>query len=144
MNKKKIYFENTTVTVSKTISQITEMLVESGCTGIAMEYDGQGKISSLYFKIIFLDKTIPFKLPCRTGNLIKTFKDQGQYINQEKAEMIAWRQTYHWVKAQLAMIGTNMVKIYEVFLPYQQMDEKGTTLYQVIENKGLMALEYKD
>ncbi len=143
MKNKKTYFENTIVPVNKTINQITEMLVESGCTGISMEYGKDLKITSLYFKIIFLEKTIPFKLPCRTNNLIKFFKDQGKYINQEKAEMIAWRQTFHWVKAQLAMIGTNMVKVYEVFLPYQQVDAEGTTVFETIEKKGFLALEHK-
>lgn len=142
MKKKKIYWSSTEVKVSKTIAEINECLIESGCTGIAMEYDSHGRVTSLFFKIMFLDKTIPYRMPCRTECLIKTYKDMGQWINAEKAEMIAWRQVLYWLKGQMAIIGTNMVSVHEVFLPYRQVGLGGTTLYQVIENKGTAFLEH--
>lgn len=144
MNPKKIYLSTTKIPVNKTVSNIIDCLIEIGCTGIAMDYTNDKRIKALYFKIIFLDKTIPYHLPCRTHELINTYKEMGKYISFDNAEMIAWRQVLYWIKAQLAFIGTRMVSVREVFLPYRQTDLEGTTLYEMIENKGIGMLEYKE
>lgn len=146
MKKQKIYWSHTEVKASKTINEITQCLIESGCTGISMEYDGQGNVTSLFFKMMFLDKTVPYRMPCRTDALMRTAKSMNQYMTAEKAEMIAWRQILYWIKANMALIGTNMVQVHEVFLPYRQMDLEGKTLWEIVEKNGneFLMLEAKD
>lgn len=143
MKKKKIYWENTTISAQNTIHDIVNSLVESGATGIAMDYDGKGNVIALYFKIMFLDKTVPYRLPCRVDSLTKVYKEMGKFITPEKANNIAWRQMLYWVKAQLAIVGTNMVKVHEVFLPYMQVDLQGGTLYESLEKNNFKMLENK-
>jgi hypothetical protein len=149
--KKSLFMETTKISVGQTVSEIQRILGESGCTAVMTEYESK-EIKYVCFQVVFLDKTVPFRLPCRWNAIYQIFLNRKKNMThdekiqesmKEQAKRVAWRQILRWVEAQMALVDTDMVKIQEVFLPYAQCGPKGETLYQQIENKGFMQLEYK-
>ena len=152
MKHKTLFMETTKIPTGQTVAEIQSILGECGVSAVMTEYD-QGEIKAVCFQIIFLDKNIPFRLPCRWEAIFDIFyrrKKNGTHDEEilesmrNQAKRVAWRQILRWIEAQLALVDTNMVKIQEVFLPYIQMNLKGDTLYQHLEDKGFKALEFKE
>ncbi|GAI38310.1 unnamed protein product, partial [marine sediment metagenome] len=48
-----------------------------------------------------------------------------------------WRNIFHWVSAQLALLETEMVRMEEIFLPYV-ITGSGQTIYQVMAEKHFL------
>jgi hypothetical protein len=127
----------TTIAAHKTVAEIQQMLAKAGANAILSEYDDQGYIVALSFKMRIDDNDIGFRLPTdwrpvqnvlteqrRRNNRIKT--DQQQAVN------VAWRIMKDWVEAQLAIIQSRMVQPQQVFLPYM-VTSTGDTLFRKLE-----------
>jgi len=148
--KKTLFMETTKIPVGQTVAEIQRILGESGVIGVMTQYDG-GEVIALSFQILFLDKTIPFRLPCRWQPIFdimskrrrRTPSNKGGAALMEQAKRVAWRQILRWVEAQLALVDTDMVKVQEVFLPYIQTNISGQTLYQQLESKKFQAIGYQ-
>ena len=148
--KKTLYMETTNIEVERTVAEIQLLLGQCGCCEVMTIFDKQRQVSAVCFQIMFLEKMVPFRLPCRWeaiyGRLLKRRKNMmrkgAPEKLQEQAKRVAWRQILRWVQAQLALVDTDMVKVHEIFLPYVQTNISGETLFQKIENKGFQALEY--
>lgn len=145
----KIYMETTKIPTEKTVAEIQCLLGGYGCTGVMTTFEN-GEVTAVCFKILFLDKEVAFKLPARwepiKDELMSRVKKPRENTEQEiieQAKRVAWRQILRWVQAQLALVETRMVKVFEVFLPYVQTNLSGKTLFEQIEDKGFKALEYK-
>lgn len=142
----KLFMETTKIDVGKTVAEIQDILGRYGCCAVMTEYD-KGDVVAVCFKVIFLDKTIPFKLPCRWQCIYKNFVDRRasgikKPTHKEsddilQAKRVAWRQILRWVEAQMSLVETDMVKVQEIFLPYAQFNSaQGRTLYEQIEHTG--------
>jgi hypothetical protein len=55
----------TEIPVERTIAEIQQILVQNGVRGIALEYDGSGRMKDIFFKIRLQDKELPFRLPAK-------------------------------------------------------------------------------
>lgn len=151
MRKKRIYMETTSIPVGQTVAEIQRTIGEYGATAVLVEYD-QGEVVGISFKIIFIDRTLPIKLPCRWQaifNVMYARKKRGTHNERvlesmkEQAKRVAMRQVLCWVKAQLAFCDTDMVKVLEVFLSYVQVGPQGETLFEQVENNKLPMLTYE-
>lgn len=139
--KKLIKNYTTEVPVSKTLSEIQQLLSENGATGIAFEYveDGSGKLKAVFFKIKYNDKDLPFRLPAKPEKVYQSlFAGKGlewkyKAVREEQAEKIAWRVCKLWLEAQITHINLDQAKPQEVFLPYMVMQDN-KTLYEVMES----------
>lgn len=150
----KLFMETTKIDVGKTVAEIQDILGRYGCCSVMSEYD-KGEVTSVCFQVMFLNKTVPFKLPCRWECIYKNFVDRRALgklrpIHKEsediiQAKRVAWRQILRWVEAQMALVETDMVKVQEVFMPYMQPAiGKGKTLYEHVEHsEGKFLLENK-
>lgn len=144
-----LFMETTKIDATKTVAQIQELLGKYGCSGVMTLYENS-EVKAVCFQIMFLNRNVAFKLPCRWEAIYKNFVDRrasgkDRPVHKEtdditQAKKVAWRQILRWVEAQLALVETDMVKIQEVFLPYVQVDGGGTTLYQQLEDKGFKML----
>jgi len=124
----------TTVPADKSIAAIQKALAKAGASTILHEYDQNGNIIALSFRIKFDDKDISFRLPTDWRVVQKRLEAQRvepRYRTQEQALRVAWRITKDWVEAQLAIIETQMVTTAQVFLPYA-VTANGQTLYEYI------------
>ncbi|MBA7506575.1 hypothetical protein ES706_05267 [subsurface metagenome] len=134
----------TKVPVSRTIAQIQAKLVEHGARAVLMEYGDAGRIKALAFNIKMPNGELPIRLPIDAGATLRVLQRQynnreipGQYAKDEHAYRVAWRNIFHWVSAQMALLETEMVKMEEIFLPYV-ITPGGQTIYQVMAGKGFL------
>jgi len=134
----------TKVPVSRTISQIQAKLVEHGARAIIMEYGDDGRVEALAFNVKMPNRDLPIRLPINTASTLKVLQRQAVdreipagYAKDDQAYRVAWRNIFHWVSAQMALLETEMVKMEEIFLPYV-LTPGGQTIYQVMEGRGFL------
>lgn len=146
---KKLYMETTKIPVGQTVAQIQRILGEYGACSVMTEYKDK-EVMAVCFKVIFLDRDIPFRLPCRWNSIYKTMMNRVRKSRKnteenilEQAKRVAWRQILRWVEAQMALVETDMVKVHEVFLPYIQVGINGETLSEKLEVSKFKMLENK-
>jgi len=126
--------------LATTIAEIQQLLATNGATGIAFDYDGQGKLTALFFRIRHEGKELPFRLPAKPDNVYTALHGDApdhmhrRYGEQwrEAAERIAWRVCKLWLEAQITHINLDQAKPQEVFLPYLVMPNQ-KTLYETME-----------
>lgn len=138
---------STIVAAMKSIGETQGMLIAHGATHILTDYK-DGKPVGIAFIINTHYGEIPFRLPANVDKVQAVLLNQlassrykqwdTQYQEQRRAKMkvqasnVAWRIIRDWVRAQMAILDTEMVSIDQVFLPYMQVGEKGKTLYEVM------------
>lgn len=128
----------TKIEADKTAGEIAELLRRSGAKAILTEYDEKSEyVKSLAFKMNVGEKEMHFKLPCDwkpVQEVLKIQKERNSRIDTSQGQAVrtSWRIVYVWVKAQLAIIETKMVKTEEIFLPYLIMKD-GRTLSENVQ-----------
>jgi len=132
----------TTVEASNSINQITACLVAHGATAVLSEYDENGYIVALSFKIRLDDQDVSFRLPS-DWRPVKTLLEKHPKVprrlaTQEQALKVAWRILKDWVEAQMAIVEVKMVKPEQVFLPYIITRDNKTMYEKFVENPQLL------
>jgi len=138
---------STKIDAEKTASAIVGLLVGKGARAVLMDYDGQGHVVALSFKVDTPHGSLPFTLPvdveaCRKILYRQHLARQGPSRSQtteEHARRVAWRIVKDWVEAQMALLETEMVKLEQIFLPYMRT-ASGETLYDRMVAGGFKAL----
>jgi hypothetical protein len=143
--KRTIKNYTTDVPVQKTILEIQNLLVQNGARGIATEYDSNGMLKDIFFKIMVKERELPFRLPANPDAVYAALHADALphyhewYGEQWKieAQRIAWRICKTWLEAQLTLINLEQARIEEVFLPYLVMPGK-KTLYEVMKGNQFL------
>lgn len=133
----------TKIDPSKTAGEITKILVKLGAENIGMSYSG-GKLTGMAFAIRRGPDAYAFQLPVRTDAVLSVLKRQRGVPNASRtlaqAERVAWRIMKSWIEAQAAILETEMVKLEQIMLPYQVVEE-GLTLFDKWEQHREKLLE---
>jgi hypothetical protein len=132
----------TSINPQKTVMEIQSMLAKAGASAIMADYDKDGNIAALSFRLRTDGQDISFKLPTAWQPVLETLKRQNvprSLQTPEQALRVAWRITKDWVAAQLAIIETRMVTTAQVFLPYA-ITKDGSSVYEYIANNTGMLL----
>jgi len=134
----KIANYSTTVPSMKSIGEIQGILVAHGAKHILMDYD-QAKPIGIAFVTSTPHGDIPFRLPANIDRVQAVLNKQRvrSQVSEEFATRVAWRILKDWVRAQMAILESEMVSIDQVFLPYMQVGERGKTLYEVMLDHNL-------
>lgn len=132
----------TQIDAFKTISEISQLLAKAGASAVMHDYDQNGYIVALSFKIKLGDNDIAFRLPTDWRPVLQVlendYKVAPKLKTQEQALRVAWRITLRWIEAQVAFIETQMVTTAQVFLPYA-VTSTGQSLYEYIgQNTNLL------
>jgi len=119
-----------------------QLLAKAGASAVMTDYDQNGYIVALSFKIRLGDNDIAFRLPTDWRPVLEVLEQDRSVPRglktQEQALRVAWRITKNWVEAQLAIIETRMVTTAQVFLPYA-VTNTGQSLYEYIgQNTSLL------
>lgn len=128
----------TRISAQRTVREIEELLTGHGARSILKNYDANGDIESVSFKVITAQGEIGIRLPVNPDAVLKVMngtKTPRHYCNRQQAVRVAWRIAKDWIKAQMAIIETEMVKMEQVFLPYWVMPS-GETLYDYYVGTG--------
>jgi len=135
---------STTVTALKSIGEIQGILVAHGAKHILMDYDGNEPIGLAFIVDTPYGET-PFKLPANIDRVQGVLNKQRvrSKVDRELASRVAWRILKDWVRAQMAILETEMVSIDQIFLPYMEVGEKGKILYEVMLEHRLQLPEGK-
>lgn len=133
----------TSIAPQKTVMEIQSMLAKAGASAILADYDTEGNIVALSFRLRDEGgQEISFKLPTAWQPVLDTLKRQGVsrgLQTPEQALRVAWRITKDWVAAQLAIIETRMVTTAQVFLPYA-ITKNGQSVYEYIASNSTLLL----
>lgn len=123
----------TSIAPQKTVMEIQQILAKHGASAILTEFDTEGFIVALSFKVRVNGNDIGFKLPTNWHPVHKVLqadpKVSRSQATPEQALRTAWRITKDWVEAQMAMIDSQIATIEQVFLPYA-VTRSGETLYE--------------
>jgi hypothetical protein len=131
----------TTVPAENSITEIQRILKCHDVKSIRVDYNGQEPVG-LAFLIPTRQGDLPFQLPANIDAIKKVLERQHvkTVIDRPRAVRVAWRILRDWVRAQMAIIETEMVSLEEVFLPYMLVKD-GQSLFHVMERKGYMLTE---
>ena len=147
--RKGLFCYTTKIEPAKTIAEIQAELVKHGAKSVLCNYDDTGRIESLSFSIMTPEKEIGIKLPCDPRPVLKVLEKQYQdrktpraFVNEHQALRVAWRIVLYWVRAQMAILETRMVKMEQIFLPYAIM-RSGRTLFEEMKEKAFKLLDAK-
>lgn len=134
----------TTISASKTIGEIQELLAANGAKKIMMDYDDHGSPSAITFALNLNGGLVYFALPANYDGMLNAMsrdkKIPRKYCTKDQAIRTAWRVTKDWIAAQCAIVQSGMVEMPEVFLPYA-ITKSGSTLYLEMKEKGTLLLK---
>lgn len=133
----------TTVPAARTAQELMAMLSSKGATAILLEYGPTGQHTGLKWKVTSQFGTLSFSLPINTEAVYEVLTRQRVMPNNKEAraaqaERTAWRIVKDWVRAQMALVETEMVSMEEVFMPYMLSGNR--TMYQVLTEDGFSAV----
>lgn len=132
----------TTIKSEKTIGEIQLILAKHKAKAILTEYDSEGNVIALSFKVDTINGEVGIKLPVNTEKVLQVLKNQSKNNTQvkatkEQALKTGWRNIKDWIDAQMALIETEIVTIDQIFLPYI-LNKDGQTLYETFRENQLM------
>lgn len=134
----------TKVPVDRTVQEIATKLVRAGAKAVMQEYDDDGNITSLCFRLDHRGQPIMFRMPGRIERIYVVLQDdpkvEGRYCTMDQAARTGWRIIKDWIEAQLALVESDLVDMVEVFLPYAQK-ASGETLYEALDSNNYALLE---
>ena len=128
----------TTVPAMKSIGEIQGILVGHGAKHILIDYDHEEPVG-LAFIVTTPYGDVPFRLPANIDK-VKAVLDKGRVrtrVSDEQASRVGWRILKDWIRAQIAILETEMVTIDQIFLPYMQVGTSQKTLYEVMVDRHL-------
>lgn len=158
----------TQVPAAKTIAQIQEILMKHGARSILTDFDPNGKITALSFKVVtrqpcthpvelgpetvarcsdchgkgFIEVELGIRLPANVKATQRVLQRTAppRFQTEDHARDVAWRVIKDWIAAQMAIIETEMVKMEEVFLPYI-LTPDGRTFFERLSQHGFQLPE---
>jgi hypothetical protein len=136
----------TTIAAEKTAAEIQMCLAKAGAQAILCEYDSEGVMFAMSFRIGTPHGVISFRMPAQLDGVYKALckdsKVAKRLKTRQQASNVAWRITKDWIEAQLAITQAGMAEMAEVFLPYAQ-DSSGRTVYDALKSKGFPSLTHQ-
>jgi len=144
----------TEVSAMKSVGEIQGMLIAHKAKEILIEYDGDGEPISLSFIIKTSKGELPFILPANISRVEAVLIKQRKYMPEkwyanyeptmqrihEQAVRVGWRILRDWVRAQMAILETEMVRLEQIFLPYL-VTPSGKSLFEAMDDKGFYLSE---
>jgi hypothetical protein len=102
----------TRVSVDKTVGEIQKCLAAHGAKAILCEYDDQGHVIALSFKVSAGQQALAFRLPSDWRPVLKLLEQDRKvprsFRTLAQALRVSWRIVKDWVEAQMAIVDTRM------------------------------------
>lgn len=139
MSSAKLASKDTRVEAVKSQGETMGLLMQFPGVSQASYLMADGKVCGISFS---LKITMPngqqafpyFEMPVRTEQV----KDILGIWDDTRAEQVAWRHIFYWVKAQLTLVQTGQVETARVFMPYCMIRDGYSTYDAFIETTQRM------
>lgn len=136
----------TTIAAENTAAEIQQKLAKAKAKAVLCEYDDDGVMCAMSFRILTKHGMVSFRMPANTEGVFRALQKDAsvpkRLKTKQQAANVAWRVLKTWVEAQLAIVEAEMAELTEVFLPYAQ-DQNGKTLYATLEKQCFKALTHE-
>jgi hypothetical protein len=140
MSEFKLKNYSTSVSGERTIAEIEKMLAGFGATAVIKEYQSDGTVYFLAFKI----GDMSYKLPANIKGVYEVmYSNKHRYYGRDsmknrevQAYKVAWRIIKDWLHAQLSLISSGQAEPEQVLFPYAY-DGK-ITLFQKWKEQKLL------
>jgi len=133
----------TSIKTEKTASEIQKKLAIAGAQAVLSEYDEDGIMCAMSFRIQTKGDLLSFRLPINIEGVYRALCDDDKVPRRlqtyEQAARVAWRIVKDWIEAQLAIIEAGQAELQQVFLPYAQ-NQDGQTVYEALSQNGFKQL----
>ena len=124
--------------INRIFNGIQKMLVSHGANQISFSYSDNGLAIGIMFVVKTTKGMLPIKLPVKIEKIRAVFEKDGVRIKDDmQPYRTGWKNIHDWIKAQMAMLDTEMVKMEEIFLPYMT-NNQGSTYFEILESRGFM------
>jgi hypothetical protein len=127
----------TQISTEKTVTEIQRILAAARASAILTEYDTDGVLSALSFRVTTPFGLMSFRLPANVDKIFAVIQRDKSITpklrTREQAARVAWRIQKDWLEAQLAIVKAEMVTLEQVFLPYAQ-NGAGVTVYEALRD----------
>jgi predicted SpoU family rRNA methylase len=137
----------TSVPAIKSVGEIQGILVAHGAKSILINYADNGVVESLSFIVKTPYGDMPIRLPTDAKAVLRVMEEQRlprRYLTYEQAVKVAWRIVKDWVRAQMAILETEMVKMEQIFLPYMAVSDDKTLYDAMVDKKFYLGPGEKD
>jgi hypothetical protein len=151
--RKKFKLKNytSTVPVSKSISEIEELLSQAGADMILKQYEdgeaGSRVVTGFTFTIKDNEQTAMFKLPSNTREFAAAMLAEKKKLHKgtralvaEQAERTAWKVLNDWVAIQLTLIRVHQIHPFQVFMGYLYDPRSKEGYFQKVQREGFTKL----
>jgi len=132
----------TSISTEKTASEIQKKLAIAGAKAILVDYDDDGIMCAMSFRIDELYFRLPLNIEGVYQAMKKDRKVPKRLRTYEQSAKVAWRIIKDWIEAQIAIIEAGQAELNQVFLPYAQ-NKLGQTLYEVVRDNGFKQLTHE-
>jgi len=130
----------TSIATEKTAAEIQKKLAVAGASAIMSEYNSEGVMYAMSFKI----NNASFRLPINIEGVYQAIKKDNKIPKKlktyEQAARVAWRIIKDWVEAQIAIIEAEQAELVQVFLPYA-LNHTGKTLFEIYKENDYKLLK---
>ena len=139
-NKIKIKNYTTTVSITKTLTEIEDLLLRFKASDILKQYDTDQNITSVCFILNINNKPLPFKLNFNWQNvaevLSREYKRESYKRDirndKKRALQVGWRIMKDFLYSQLSIVEIGIAKVHQVLLPYIAINDN-TTFFEYLE-----------
>lgn len=138
----------TSKSVEDTAAEIITALRRRGITRISTVYDDHGEPSGLEFTMRTDYGPRDFALPIRTAGVLEALKraeaagefaasrkKAGTFTTPAHAARVAWAIARDWLRAQSALLDTELVTLDEVMFPWMVGGSDGRTAFAMFRSQ---------
>lgn len=137
----------TTISASKTISEMQDALAKAGAAAVAIQYE-DGRPHGITFQLRTPQGAQLFTLPVDSvpvQRILAKEKVRGTLAERmqtvaAQADRTAWRVAKSWLEAQLALVQIGLASLDQVMLPYLHVDGDKTLYAAYSEGRDALAL----
>jgi hypothetical protein len=134
---------STQIAAGKTVTEIQQMLARAKAQAVLTEYDTEGVLIAISFRIITRFGLMSFRLPANIQKIyqviVRDKRITPKLRTRDQACRVAWRIVKDWLEAQMAIVQAEMVDLEQVFLPYAQHPD-GSTVYDALKDRQFHGL----
>jgi len=135
----------TTISASRSVSEIQEMLTNAGARSITVDNDENRQPYAIGFSYLFNSNLLRFKLMVSPEGVLKALQKENvdrKYQNLKHAANVAWRIKRDFIDAQLAIWEAGLVDIPELFIG-EMTNENGVRLIDSFNQNSIKFIENK-